>query len=264
MAFDFHTNRDLYFQLQYSNTKNNILPFIERKKKIEKGMKVLEIGCRDGGVLLPFLELDCYITGFDLEVSTVEKAKEIYAKDIQTGRANFFIKNVHDYIAEFKGIEENKFDIIILKDVIEHVYGHQEMIHGIKSIMKKNGVIYFGFPPWQNPYGGHQQVLKSKILALMPYYHLLPNFLYYGIIKIFAPKSVDFIKMTKETRITPESFEKIIKEESLNILERDFWLINPMYEFKFNIKPKLQFKWLENIRYIRNYFTTTCDYLIGL
>jgi hypothetical protein len=53
-----------------------------------------------------------------------------------------------------------------------------------------------------------------------------------------------------------------VKEEKFEILGRDLYLISPMYEFKFNMKPKLQFKWLENIKYVRNYFTTTCDYLI--
>jgi SAM-dependent methyltransferase len=263
MAFDFHSNRDQYFQLQSSNTKNNVIPFIERKKKIEKGMKVLEIGCRDGGVLLPFLESGCHITGFDLDAGPVEKAKLIYAKDIQEGRAEFFIQNVHDYIAENKDNCEKKFDVIVLKDVIEHVYGHQEMIKGIKSILREGGVVYFGFPPWQNPFGGHQQVLNNKFFALLPYYHLLPNFIYYNIVKLVAPKHFGFIKATKETRITPEVFEKIVKEEKFKILGRDLYLISPMYEFKFKMKPKLQFKWLENIKYIRNYFTTTCDYLIG-
>jgi cyclopropane fatty-acyl-phospholipid synthase-like methyltransferase len=92
MAFDFHANPDQYFQLQSSNTKNNVIPFIERKKKIEKGMNVLEIGCRDGGVLLPFLESGCHITGFDLDTGPVEKAKIIYEKDIQQGRAEFLSK----------------------------------------------------------------------------------------------------------------------------------------------------------------------------
>jgi len=168
MAFGFHSNRDQYFQLQSSNTKSNVIPFIKRKKKIEKGMKVLEIGCRDGGVLFPFLEAGCHVTGFDLDAGSVEKAKLIYEKDIQAGRADFFIKNVHDYIAENKGNLEKKFDIIVLKDVIEHVYGHQEMIHGIKSILKEGGVVYFGFPPWQNPFGGHQQVLRNKFLLCCP------------------------------------------------------------------------------------------------
>ena len=77
------------------------------------------------------------------------------------------------------------------------------------------------------------------------------------------PIHIDFIKATKETRITPEVFEKIVKEEKFKILGRDLYLISPMYEFKFKMKPRLQFKWLENVKYIRNYFTTTCDYLIG-
>jgi hypothetical protein len=55
-------------------------------------MKVLEIGCRDSGVLLPFLEAGCHITGFDLYNGPVEKSKIIYAKDIQEGRAEFLLK----------------------------------------------------------------------------------------------------------------------------------------------------------------------------
>jgi hypothetical protein len=92
---------------------------------------------------------------------------------------------------------------------------------------------------------------------------LLPNFIYYNIIKLVDARSLGFIKATKETRITPEVFEKIVKEEAFEILGRDLYLISPMYEYKFKMKPRLQFKWLENIKYIRNYFTTTCDYLIG-
>lgn len=263
MAFDFHQNRDKYFQLQYENTKQNIVPFIEKKKKIQAGLKVLEIGCRDGGVLLPFLEMGCNITGFDLDAKPVEKAKEIYKEPISEGKANFFVKNVHDYVKENIGNDEAKFDVILLKDVIEHVFGHQELINGLTKILKKDGVIYFGFPPWQNPFGGHQQVLNNKFLSLLPYYHMLPNFLYYGMVKLADPGHLPFIKDTKETRITPEVFERIVKAESFQVFARDLYLISPMYEHKFNLKPRLQFKWLANTPYLRNYFTTTCDYLIG-
>lgn len=263
MAFQFHQDRDKYFNLQYQNTKKYILPFIEKTKKIMPGMKVLEIGCRDGGVLKIFNEMGCHITGFDLDIGPVEEAKKRYESEIDKGEADFFIVDVHDYVAENKNDSNKKFDLIILKDVIEHVYGHREMITGIKNLLKPGGVIYFGYPPWQNPYGGHQQVLNNKFFALLPYYHLLPNIIYYNIIKLVDPGHIGFIKATKETRITPSVFERLVKEEGYMIHQRDLYLISPMYEFKFNMKPRLQFKWLENIPYVRNFFTTTCDYLIG-
>ena len=38
---------------------------------------------------------------------------------------------------EFENDESKKFDVIVLKDVIEHVYGHQEMINGLKKLLRK-------------------------------------------------------------------------------------------------------------------------------
>lgn len=90
MAFDFHLDRNKYFQLQYNNTKQNILPLISNHISISSSTKVLEIGCRDGGVLLPFLELGCNITGFDLDAGPVESAKVYYTNEILTGQASFF------------------------------------------------------------------------------------------------------------------------------------------------------------------------------
>ncbi|MBP6386850.1 MAG: class I SAM-dependent methyltransferase [Pseudarcicella sp.] len=263
MAFDFHQDRKKYFNFQYLNTKNSIIPFIEQTKQLEKGLRVLEVGCRDGGVLKPFLERGCHITGFDLEEAPVLSAKLVYKEEIEAGKASFFVKNVHDYIAENKDNPDQKFDIIVLKDVIEHVFGHQEMINGLKQILRKDGVMFFGFPPWQNPFGGHQQVLNSNFWSKVPYYHLLPDFIYYNIIKMVDPYHLPFVKDTKATRITPEVFEGIIQKENCKILQRNLYLINPIYEYKFNLKGKLQYKWLANIKYLRNYFTTNCDYLIA-
>ncbi|MCP9766457.1 class I SAM-dependent methyltransferase [Lacihabitans sp. LS3-19] len=262
MAFDFHADRSKYFQLQYNNTKDNILPMIENQKPIVAGMKVLEIGCRDGGVLMPFLERGCTITGFDLDRGPVESAQKIYADKIQQGIASFFVKDVHDYIAENKDKVEAKFDIIVLKDVIEHVYGHEEMISNLKHILLPGGVIYFGFPPWQNPFGGHQQVLHSKLWSSLPYYHMLPNFIYYGIMKRWEKDNYGFIKATKETRITPEKFERLVKKHNFEILENHHFFIATMYKYKFGIKPRKQSSIIKVIPYFRNFFTTAVDYVI--
>ena len=66
MSFEFHRDRDKYFNLQSENTNKYIIPFIEKLKEIDSSLKVLEVGCRDGGVLLPFLERGCHITGVEL------------------------------------------------------------------------------------------------------------------------------------------------------------------------------------------------------
>ena len=183
MSFEFHRDRDKYFNLQSENTNKYIIPFIEKLKEIDSSLKVLEVGCRDGGVLLPFLERGCHITGVELSEKMLLQAKERYSQSIEDGKAYFLAKDIH----EFNSSE--KYDIILLKDVIEHVYGHDKLIKKLKSLMAPGGVIYFGYPPWQNPFGGHQQVLESKFWSKMPYYHLLPNFMYYGILKTTKDKN---------------------------------------------------------------------------
>lgn len=256
MSFEFHKDRNIYFNLQKSNTERYIVPFIEKQKTIKAHTKVLEVGCRDGGVLKPFLEKGCEITGVEMSAPIIEDTKIRYKDAIAEGRAEFIVSDIHEYHTD------KKFDIIILKDVIEHVYGHEKMVKKLRELLADDGVIYFGYPPWQNPFGGHQQVAENKFLAMLPYYHILPNFLYYGILKMAKEPQYGFLKATKETRITIEGFRRLMKKCNLDIVEEDQYLINPMYEVKFGLKPRKQMGLIKNIPYFRNYFTTTCDCLV--
>ena len=76
MAFDFHTDWDVYFNQQFENSKNYVLPFIAERKAIDASTRVMEIGCGEGGVLKAFTELGCNVVGVDLEPSRVEKAEK--------------------------------------------------------------------------------------------------------------------------------------------------------------------------------------------
>jgi 2-polyprenyl-3-methyl-5-hydroxy-6-metoxy-1,4-benzoquinol methylase len=256
MSFDFHKNRDKYFNLQKQNTEKYIIPFIEQYKKINTSLHILEVGCRDGGVLLPFLERGCHISGVELNESMLVQAKERYANEIEKNQAYFVATDIHEYTSEVK------FDIIILKDVIEHVYGHDQLIKKLKSLLANDGILYVGYPPWQNPFGGHQQVADHKLLSKIPYYHLLPNFLYYGILKMAKERTFNFLKATKETRISIEKFRRLVRTNGLIMTAEELYLINPMYEAKFGWKPRKQLGWIKAIPYFRNFVTTTCDCLV--
>ena len=67
-------NRKLYFKELSLTSKRYYIPYISKYKKIEKGMNVLEIGCGDGGNLLPFAELGCNTTGVDLSTGRIKDA----------------------------------------------------------------------------------------------------------------------------------------------------------------------------------------------
>jgi SAM-dependent methyltransferase len=263
MSFSFHDDRSISFDYQVLNTKESVIPFIEEKYKLSGGLNVLEIGCGEGGVLKAFVEMGCVCVGVDFNKTKLNVANSLFSNEIFEGKIKFIDSDIYD--VNFQDQFKSKFDLIILKDTIEHIYGHEKLMARIKDLLTDSGVVYLGFPPWQMPFGGHQQVCKNKLASLMPYYHLLPGFLYYGIARILGEdeNTIRFLKETKDTRITPRRFERIVGKLGYKILNRRFYFIAPMYKYKFKLKPRKQARIISAIPILNNFFTTTCDYLIS-
>lgn len=54
-----HQNRWIYFQESANTSHEFYIPYLkEYGIEIEKGVRVLEVGCGEGGNLLPFSEMD--------------------------------------------------------------------------------------------------------------------------------------------------------------------------------------------------------------
>ncbi|MBU3676396.1 MAG: class I SAM-dependent methyltransferase [Chitinophagaceae bacterium] len=260
MALKHHSNHKLRFQQQVDNAANYVLPFIEQSLLIQPGLKVLEIGCGEGGVLKPFFDRGCHCVGVDLDQPRIDLAHEFLGQEMKTGRMLIMNKNVYD--DDFKQPYHEFFDLIVLKDVIEHIHNQEAFMPFMKTLLKPGGCIFFGFPPWQMPFGGHQQMNRNKWLSKLPYYHLLPKPLYKFILtKGKGP--VNELLEIRDTRISIEKFERIAKQTGYAILYKQHYLFNPIYEYKFNVKAKPQFWFISKIPYLRNYFTTCVYYLIG-
>lgn len=263
MALVQHSNLTARFDQQVENSREYVLPFIEECKKIEPGLKVLEIGCGEGGVLRPFIEKGAWCLGVDLSEHRVRTAQQFLETEVLAGKAKFIAQNVYD--EEFKQAYAGTFDIILLKDTIEHIPEQEKFIPYIKQFLTENGKIFFGFPPWYMPFGGHQQICKSKILGFLPYYHLLPRPVYKGILNLFGePASVlNELMDIKSTGISIERFEKIVVQNGYSIELSRFFLFNPIYRYKFGLTPRVQAGWVNKIPFIRNFLTTAVWYMIG-
>lgn len=245
--------------MQVENAREYVIPFIEQSKPLDKSYRVLEIGCGEAGVLKAFIEKGCNAVGVELDEPRLESAKEFLHEEVRNGKVYFISKNIYevDIEKELQGC----FDIIILKDVIEHIHDQKKLIAWMKDFLNPQGVIFFGFPPWQMPFGGHQQIAKNKVISKMPYIHLLPSFLYRAILKAFK-ENVDELMEIKETGISIERFEKIVRETGYKVAAKKYYFMNPIYKYKFKITPRVQGKLLGKMKYIRNYFTTCVYYLI--
>jgi SAM-dependent methyltransferase len=258
--FEFHQDRKRYFEIQYLNAKAYVIPFLESSRVITPGSRVLEIGAGEGGVLKAFIERGCTAVGVELDPRRVEWACGFLWEEIGRGALHYIEKDIYQTSVEddLKG----KFDFIILKDVIEHIHDQPRLMQWMKHMLAPKGVIFFGFPPWQMPFGGHQQIAKSA-LSRLPYIHLLPLPLYRLLLTWKKEPVADLLEI-RTTRLSIEKFERMVNDTGYIILGRLHYLINPIYQWKFGWKPRVQFKWLSKLPLVRNYFTTCVYYITQL
>jgi SAM-dependent methyltransferase len=246
--------------MQTLNAEKAVLPFIEEAFPIQDGLKVLEVGCAEGGVLKAFIKRGCYGVGVELDAPRLETAKELNAEYIQNNQAQFIAKNIYD--ASFQTEFNEYFDLIILKDVIEHIHEQEKVMPVLKQYLKKGGCIFFGFPPFNMPFGGHQQISTNKFFAKLPYSHVLPMPLFKLFLKVLGVPSPEAFIEIKETGISTARFERIVKDTSLEIINEKHFLLNPIYEYKFGLKPRVQFSIIKAIPYFRDFLTTCVFYLV--
>jgi SAM-dependent methyltransferase len=263
LALKQHLNDKVRFDQQVDNSKSYVLPFIEKTHDIGPGTAVFEVGTAEGGVLLPFMERGCTCLGVDLAPERIDLAKGFLADELAAGKVELLCQNIYDadFLTRFSG----KFDIIILKDVIEHVPEQEKFVPYLKNFLKPGGQIFFGFPPWYMPFGGHQQVCRKKWVSVLPWYHILPRPLYKGILKMAGEHEniINELMEIVDTQITIERFEKIVKQSGLKVMRKQHYLINPIYKYKFGLQPRKQFGLLSAIPFFRNFVTTCVYYTIG-
>jgi len=250
-----------YFKIQYLNSKQSIVPFLKGHFTPKKGMNVLEIGSAEGGVLKAFAELDCKCLGIELSKSRVVLANQFLEEVVQSGLMSFISEDIHNIDPNKL---PNKFNLIVLKDVIEHIHDQEKFMKKVGQFLTEDGMIFFGFPSWRMPFGGHQQVANSKLASKMPYYHLLPKPLYKLILKILGESDVKIESLLeiKDTGISTKRFEKICKKNNFTIAKRLKYLVAPIYEYKFGYKTKKLPNWVANIPYINDFFTFQSYYIV--
>lgn len=253
-----HKNRKKYFNELAETCRKYFLPYIERWHIVEPATNVLEIGCGEGGNLLPFSELGCNVVGVDIASCRIKEAKSFFEDNGATGQ----------FIAEdiFKLRDmERKFDIIICHDVFEHIDDKMHFLLNIKKYLSDNGIVFMSFPAWQMPFGGHQQICRSRVLSHLPFVHLLPCGIYKLLINAFGEDSgcMNELVSIRNTRITIERFERLSRFAELKINDRQLWLVNPHYEVKFGLKPYKMPQSLAHFPYIRDFFSTSCFYILS-
>ncbi len=252
-----HTDRHQYFSELAHTSKKYFIPYIEGFLDMNHPLDILEIGCGEGGNLLPFAQRGNDVVGIDISSNRINEAISFFEEEHTA--AKFICADIlkfNDY--------RNHFDLIICHDVIEHIGNKKELLDKIGYLLKPSGILFISFPAWQMPFGGHQQICHSRWLSKLPYIHLLPNGIYRRLLSSGGEKE-DCIKeliSIKSSGTTIEHFENLVSHSDFKIIDRRLYLINPHYEIKFGLKPRLLPKLLSNLPYLRDFLSMSCFYLL--
>lgn len=250
-------NVKYYWGYMYELGNEYLVPYISKLGAFTKGDKVCEIGSAEGGVLASFVEFGASEgLGTDIAKDRLEfgnKISEICGMNLE------FV--YHNILSEGINKEwENKYDLVLLRDVIEHLENTEIALKNIKKIIKDGGHLFVTFPPYYSPFGGHQHTL-ANFWGKIPYIHCLPNFIFHRLIQSGRKADIEEVIRLQKIKLTTNKFERAANSAGYEVVNIDYYLIRPVFKSKFGLRP-IKITFLKNIPFAKNLLALEATYLL--
>ena len=241
-----------HFEEQRKHTTDYLLPYFRKHIGSEfESFRVLEVGCAEGGFLDVLHQNGIAGTGLEIEA----------------GRVNIAMgKNPHLKIAV--GDISNAgtltdigadFDLIVMRDVIEHVPERAATFQNLNHLLKPDGYLYITFPPRFSPFAGHQQHGRT-ILGKTPYLQLIPAPLLRLLGKSIheKPQVIETTIKNMKIGLSIRQFKRIFREAGLIMIRKELFLIRPAFQTRYGLKPRR----LPDIPVLNELFCMGCECLL--
>jgi len=228
---DIPDNYKYYWGYQYRLGEEVVVPYLSVLNAFKQGFRVVEIGSAEGGVLAALVQ-----AGATNALATDIAEHRLTLGDKITKKLNLDIEfKYHNIIEqEIPDNWKNSADLVILRDVIEHLDDTDIALKNISKFLKPGGFLYVTFPPYYSPYGGHQHIVMNT-LGKLPFIHVLPDFIFHKMIKSGRPGDVGEVKRLQKIRLTPKKFIKSALSQGYEMFHEDYYFIRPVFKMKFGL-----------------------------
>jgi len=219
---------DSYFDYELDLGRGVLTRFLNTAGLSLNNMHVLDIGCGEGGILAGLAETYKFTgLGIDYDGEMIRKAKKV--------AGSVFVQG------DFMTYEFNeKFDFILLRDVLEHCGNPSLMLEKVAALLKPDGFVYITYTPYLSPFGGHQHN-GSGFFSNVPFIHLLPEAPFLWLIKprgnIYKGSAhlINDLKQVRRTWLTTGQVVKLCRQIGLDINLIRAFIVRPDYKYKFGI-----------------------------
>jgi 2-polyprenyl-3-methyl-5-hydroxy-6-metoxy-1,4-benzoquinol methylase len=242
MSERIHGNPRAYREYEARVGREVLLPLLKKWGWSPPGKRVIELGCAEAGLLDAFHEAGCEVAGVELNQARADQARKLAPFDLTVHVGDITRPDLTERVA-------GNWDLVILRDVIEHLGDKEQTLRNIKNLFSPGGQLYLETLPWFMPFGGHQQAMNSRF-RYVPWLHLLPrktykNFLLHTL-KQDPALVEDMVEGTYDRGITMRGLNRLIEKTGFTIDREHLYFINPAYRIRFGF-PEI--KWPFNSRF---------------
>jgi len=252
-----HGRPDLYRRYEIRVSREILLPELKSWGWEPEGKRVLELGCAEAGLLDPFRDAGAEVAGVELSEERAESAKAMAPYDLE-----IFVGDIsHPSLPEHV---EGKWDLILFRDVIEHIEDKQQTMLNIRDLLSGDGRLFLETCPWYMPFGGHQQAMNSPF-RFVPWLHVMPR----GPYKRFLlntlkqkPELVeDMVEGTYDRGITMRSLNRLIRATGFSVEHEHLYFINPAYRIRFGL-PTIRWPFSSRFPLLPEFAATSVSMLL--
>ena len=180
---DYNSWQSYYWDYQRILAEDYYIPYLlENSAALKfklKSFSAIDIGCGNGGFIDAFKTIN--------ERASESAINGIEIKKFSSWRNRDADYSVHNILEDDNKNYRQKYDLVILRDVIEHIHKKdkdQFMIEAA-SFLKFDGEMLVTFPPYLSPFGLHQQAIMKSFLKYIPFLSLLPKSILKAIVNQF-------------------------------------------------------------------------------
>ena len=212
-----------------------LIPILRRWRVDLEDRKILEVGCGDGGCGAALARAGGRVYSMDIDERLVKIAAAFNQRDnldlpVVQGDVNDRDSPVY---------RNGPFDIILLRDVVEHLPDLVTALSILRDQLSSDGVLFIVFPPYYSPYGAHQQILPRKKIGFvpvnkLPYIQLLPDRLFLPLISGDGPAPRE-VRSLRNIRLTLRKFEAKARAAGLIVRHRRHYLSRPTFALRYGL-----------------------------